>query len=665
MRSLLNITFILYLIGVGILASCSPQQTSFEINLAGKWRIMSGDNPAYSLPDFDDTLWPKITLPARQLMPSQLPFKSYDTQGIERTAKNGYAWYRREFIINETPNEKLLFQVGEIMNADIAYINGTAIGSSGRFPPEFKSAWGQFRSYEIQPSLLKKGKNVIALRVYFDSEAWIMAPIRIIHFGSGAKEKMLADLFRIHGIQAMSLCLICLFIFFVYLYLRRKKESYYLYFSLCSLGLAFTMGLCFLENLYPDIALSSNTILKLTQPGLLFFPPLLALFYRSYCSNTITPIRLLAYMALPFAGTVLILVSNTRNDILFFRNIFLLTIPLFMIDLIQCSIRQIFRHNKSGLLMFIALIPTVALGGVDILAFTFGLVDTSMALYLYGVPGMIFIFALHLVNRFVTSLNQTEKLNMALRESLIENMRLAALEKELDIARKIQLSNLPRSIPSSPFFDIAVKYVPAEKIGGDYYSFHLPEPHRLGVLISDVSGHGVPAALIASMLNVLSGMFVHFADRPDVLLAEINKNLIGSIENQFITSAYAFIDYETKKLHYARAGHVPLFVIRNSHREIEEYLPRGRAIGLCAQNEYHLNEINIAAGDRVVFYTDCAIEAQNAEKSFFGEERFKDLLLRETSKSSAELSESICRELYSWSGGVLEDDLTIIIIDIR
>jgi serine phosphatase RsbU (regulator of sigma subunit) len=551
------------------------------------------------------------------------------------------------------------------MNADTTYLNGISIGSSGRFPPEFKSAWSQFRSYKILPSQLKKGKNVIALRVYFDSEAWIMGPIRIIDYQVGAREKMLADLFRIHGIQAMSISLLGLFIFFLYLYIRRRKETYYLYFSFCSLSLAFTMALCFMENLYPDVGISSNKILKFTQPGLLFFPPLLAIFYRSYCNVKIHPALLFFFLLLPFAGTLLMVFSHERYDILFFRNIFLLTIFIYMIDLIQFSIRQIIRRNKAGLLMFIALIPTVALGAVDILAFTVGIINTSMALYLYGVPAMIFIFALHIVNRFVTSLNQTEKLNIALRDSLVENMRLAALERELDIARKIQLSNLSRAIPSSPYFDIAVKYVPAEKIGGDYYNFHMPAPHQIGVLISDVSGHGVPAALIASMLNVLAGMFAHLADRPDLLLTEINKNIMGNIENQFITTAYAFIDYEAKILHYARAGHLPLYLIRNGTRAIEEFLPRGRAIGLCDNNVYHVNSIAINSGDRIIFYTDCAIEAFNKEKTLFGEERFKHLLLHEAAKSPHTLSELVCRELHSWSNGSLEDDLTLIIIDIR
>ncbi len=648
-----------------LLVSCAAEHPGVEIDLAGKWKVMGGDNRAYSLPGFDDASWPEVTLPARQLMPSELPLVQRSAAGIDLSAKKGYIWYRRAFSLDTIPPEKLLLQIGEIMNADMAYLNGAAIGSSGRFPPGFKSAWAQFRSYEIQPSQLKVGRNIIALRVYFDAEAWILGPIRIIDFRAGIKEKMRADLFRIHGIQAMSICLVVLFVFFIYLYSRRTKESYYLYFSLCGLALAFTMALCFLENLYPDIGVSSNAILKFTQPGLLFFPPFLTLFYRSYCGLPIHAGRLIAYLVLPLSGTALILFSPTRHDILFFRNIYLLTIPLYMMDLILLSIRQLIRRNRSGLLMFIALIPTVALGSIDILAFTIGLVDTSMALYLYGVPGMIFIFALHLVNRFVTSLNETEKLNVALRASLAESMRLAALERELDIARKIQLSNLSRAIPSSPYFDIAVKYVPTEKIGGDYYTFHSPAPHQVGVLISDVSGHGVPAALIASMLNVLAGMFAHLAERPDRLIAEINRNIIHSIENQFITTACAFIDHHSGKLLFARAGHLPLFILRSGSGQIEECMPRGRAIGVGDENEYHAHSIDIAAGDRIIFYTDCAIEAFNEGRDLFGEDRFKDLLVRESSKSPRDLSECICGELHAWTNGALEDDLTLIIIDIR
>lgn len=120
--------------------SCSAQNPSTIIDLAGTWKVMAGDNPTYSLPDFDDSAWPKATLPARQLMPSTLFSDKQAAAGIDTTLKKGYVWYRRAFTINEIPNGKLLFQAGEIMNADTVYINGTAIGSSGRFPPEFRSA---------------------------------------------------------------------------------------------------------------------------------------------------------------------------------------------------------------------------------------------------------------------------------------------------------------------------------------------------------------------------------------------------------------------------------------------------------------------------------------------------------------------------------------------
>ncbi|MCX7680094.1 MAG: SpoIIE family protein phosphatase [Spirochaetes bacterium] len=645
--------------------SCANQPTFFELDLSGEWHLMHGNGLQYASYEIDDSSWPKILLPSRQLMPSQLKRKSEGSMKIDFSAKSGFVWYRRNFVLHEIPREKLLFQVGEIMNADIVYLNGFRIGSSGRFPPEFKSAWGQFRSYEIQPSLLKKGKNVISMCVYFDSEAWIMPPIRIVDYNTGIKEKMLADIFRIHGIQAMSISLVGIFAFFFYLYMRRTKEIYYLYFSLCCISLSITMALCFVENLYPDIRISSNTLLKITQPPLVFFPPLLAIFYRSYCAFPVSPMRFVLYFLPPFIISAMIIAAPTRYYILFFRNAFLLTIPLYMTDLFYISIRQLIRRNKRGLLMFFALIPIVLLGSIDILAFTAGLVNTSMALYLYGIPAMLFIFALYLVNRFVTSLNQTEKLNVALRESIMENMRLAALERELELARNIQLSTLSRAIPSSPFFDIAVKYVPAEKIGGDYYSFHMPAPDQIGVLISDVSGHGVPAALIASMLNVLSEMFSYLADRPDLLLSELNRNMMGNIENQFITTAYGFIDYKNKTLLYARAGHLPLLIIRRERNYLEEFLPRGRAIGLSKENEYHVNSINISRGDRIIFYTDCAIEAFNQEKLLFGEERFKELLLRESAKSPQSLSEYICRELHKWAGGSLEDDLTLIIIDIQ
>ena len=288
--------------------------------------------------------------------------------------------------------------------------------------------------------------------------------------------------------------------------------------------------------------------------------------------------------------------------------------------------------------MFIGLAPTIVLAVFDILAFAFGIVKTSMALYLYGVPAMIIFFAIHLVDRFVTSLERMEQLNLALQESIVENMRLAALERELDIARTIQMATLPVELPPSPYFDIAVKYIPAEKIGGDYYHFYSADNGGLGVLIADVSGHGVPAALVCSMIKVMADMLSHLASRPDMFIAEMNRRLMGIIGQQFMTGGYAFIDSTGRRLLYARAGHLPLMYQKRDRDSIDELMPHGRAIGFTHHSTYDLFERELNSGDRLVLYTDCLIEAKNLCAEMFGEERFRAILQRERSRSASELS---------------------------
>jgi serine phosphatase RsbU (regulator of sigma subunit) len=656
---------LMVLLAVALLLSCAPgTDERYIIPLDGPWKIMRGDNPDWASPRFDDGKWPAVNLPSRSLLPSDTAHLAASFPAGERDGNKGFAWYRKSITLVSVPERRLLLQASDIMNADRVFINGSPIGSTGRFPPDFRSGWSCFRSYEIPPGLLVAGDNIIAIRVYFDAEAWILGPLRIIDREHGAGTKLLQDFLQIHSRQMLSFTLIGLAVFFLFIFIRRRKERLYLYFALCCLSLSIAIGLSFIENVYGDLSFHSNLVMKITQAGLLLFPPFLALFYRSYCNMHVGAARISAYLALPVAGSILVILSGERSVIMYWRNIFLLTIPPYMIDIFYLSVLQLVRRNKSGLLMFLGLLPTIVLGALDILAFSFGVVDSGTALFLYGIPILLFIIALHLVNRFVTSLNQMEKLNRALRDSLIESMRLASLEKELDIARQIQVSSLPSGLPDAPFFDIAVKYVPTEKIGGDYYHFHAPGNGRLGVLVSDVSGHGVPAALISSMVKILSDMLAHHFEHPHRLLAEMSRNLTGSIEKHFLTCCCAFIDHSAGVLHFARAGHLPALIIKAGSEEMIELMPRGRAIGWSGVADFELAELPVRPGDRIILYTDGAIEALNKKGEMFGEESFKAIIRGGRGLTARELADRVHHELSKWSGGNLDDDLTLVVVDL-
>ena len=141
---------------------------------------------------------------------------------------------------------------------------------------------------------------------------------------------------------------------------------------------------------------------------------------------------------------------------------------------------------------------------------------------------------------------------IAVRRVLDDAERLVAINRELEIARRIQLSLLPQRLPRVSGLTIAARYRPMTAVAGDFYDFLELDAKRLGILIADVSGHGVPAALIASMVKVALAAQRDHADHPAAVLAGMNDVLCGQLAGQYVTAAYLFIDTESRLIATAR-----------------------------------------------------------------------------------------------------------------
>ncbi len=645
---------------------CGTSPGDTHLSLKGQWKIMRGDSPHYARPDLDDSSWPEVRLPSKKLLPRDTAhFNPYFPED-ERSRQEGHVWFRKEFRLERVPKRELSLIIGEIMIADRVFLNGEQIGSSGRFPPRYRSAWSLLRSYPIPPDLLKKGENVLAIHVYYNAESWIMDPMEIMYRGPANQMKLAHDFFKIYLMQSLSIMLIAIAVFFIIFFVQRKKELEYLYFSLTAICFADMIALQFADNLYHFFVLPSDWILKITQVGLVMISPFLALFFRYYNNRPIKPILHALYLFPPLIAAILLLAADNRSDVLLWRNRFLLLIPLYMLDVFYVSIRSLIQRRKTGLIIFLGVLPTLLLGMHDILAFSLNLIDSTIALYVYGIPLLLLIVAIHMISRFVSSLNEAEHLNEILRQTMEEGKRLASLDKELEIAREIQLSSIPADLPNHPGFEIAVKYVPAEKIGGDFYNFHEIDDNHIGILICDVSGHGVPAALLSSMVKALFITLKKSALKPATFLLRMNEILTGTIGNNFLTAGYLLLDYGTMTAHYARGGHEPLLVITRDG-EIKQYLPKGRLIGVMSESNIEQESFPFREGDRFVLYTDCAIEAFNDKHRMFGEPALLDTLNDSISNTPSDAVERVYDALVQWTGNQLNthDDLTLVIIDVR
>ncbi len=242
--------------------------------------------------------------------------------------------------------------------------------------------------------------------------------------------------------------------------------------------------------------------------------------------------------------------------------------------------------------------------------------------------------------------------------------RTREMEAELQIAKKIQNSILPQTNPVLPRLDVCSTYKPASEIGGDFYDFH-SDRDRLGVLVADVCGHGVPAALIASMVKVTFANLRGQWRNPGELMSGLQRELAARIRGQFITACYVFIEPQSGRLHFASAGHPPVVVYRRRESRLIELKERAPVIGWTGAWSCSSVRFALEPGDRIVLYTDGIFEQRNARHEMFGFERFHAAVTRTASLNAKDASAAILGEAAAWHGDTqLDDDVTLLVMDV-
>jgi serine phosphatase RsbU (regulator of sigma subunit) len=201
------------------------------------------------------------------------------------------------------------------------------------------------------------------------------------------------------------------------------------------------------------------------------------------------------------------------------------------------------------------------------------------------------------------------------------------IEQELRVARRIQQASLPKEVPELEGWEIAPYYQPAREVGGDFYDFHLLSEGRLGVVVGDATGKGVPAALVMSttcgMLQAVSQALG--SSSPGEVLERVNETLFARIPpSMFVTCFYAILDPKSGLLSYANAGHDLPYARRGG--SCEELRARGMPLGLMPGMSYEVKEIVLDAGDSALFYSDGLVEAHDPKGEMFGFPRLRALV---------------------------------------
>ena len=247
--------------------------------------------------------------------------------------------------------------------------------------------------------------------------------------------------------------------------------------------------------------------------------------------------------------------------------------------------------------------------------------------------------------------------------AIVSERRLFSISKELETARSIQQSILPATTPSTPGLEIVARYLPMTEVAGDFYDFLDRGDGRLGVLVADVSGHGVPAAIIASMVKIALAAQEDHADDPARVMAGMNHALCGKFELAYVTATYAFLDPAQRTLAYASAGHPPILLQRASG-EIESLAEGGLVLGFDPDAPYSKASVALNPGDRLLLYTDGLLEAADLRGAFFGDARLFESLRATAAVDLCASVTNLLSDLTAWQGrgSPLTDDVTLVAV---
>ena len=255
-----------------------------------------------------------------------------------------------------------------------------------------------------------------------------------------------------------------------------------------------------------------------------------------------------------------------------------------------------------------------------------------------------------------------EKRNTELQRSVESSAaQLEMQEHEMERAREIQQSLLPRDIPQIPGFEVAAAWQPARMVGGDYFDVIRLGENRLGICIADVSGKGVSAALLMANVQATVRAFARDSESPARVCSRVNSVLCGNIATgKFVTFFYCVLDANQRTLQYCNAGHLsPIWLSGRSTR----LLPAGGAVlGVFPEWKYEDAIINLTSGDSLLLFTDGITEVEAPDGEEFGEGNLASLARANLGGSASALNETVLAQITEYCQGHFQDDATLLVI---
>lgn len=258
---------------------------------------------------------------------------------------------------------------------------------------------------------------------------------------------------------------------------------------------------------------------------------------------------------------------------------------------------------------------------------------------------------------------------VAAQRVVTNQKQLIILTDEMRAAARIQTSILPRAVPLAENLQVAVRYAPMTAVAGDLYDFPLIRPDCMSILVADVTGHGVPAALIASMIKIVVSTQIGRDGTPAKVIAGLNSILCREAQGQYATAVYVYLDGVNRIGHYSAAAHPPPLLWRRRTQTLHHLDEPGLLLGVRSDEAYAETEFTAMAGDRLLLYTDGLLEAENAAGQQFGDVVLARFIKAQQDLAAEPFVDQLLREVLAWSHESGQpgqsDDITLVVIDVR
>lgn len=642
---------------IPLFISCNQKQTFYKPKaIEGVLDLRNWDeftNQVISLDGDWEFYWNLLIEPS-QFTKDMQPFtyievpKAWNKQGNFRYSfpAFGYATYRLHIL----HNLKCVGQIKTLLmpyvhSAYTIWVNGKIISQNGKVGTS-KATMIPFQLPVITQFVIDSSDTEIVLHIsnFQQRTGGILRSIKYGNYDIINKQYEL-DLFITLFVTS---ALFIIFLYHIGLFVVNKGYKPNLYFALFCAIIGFRLLLTD-EKLFVKIVptLPWDVYLRMEYATLLFAIIFFAHFIDSLYLKMVNSIILRAsdiYFSLFFIFVLVVPISYVSYGLIFIQMglvVVSLYLVFIMIKATSTETKKSFLYISGTIILFFTLVN-------DIL-YTQQLIQS---IYLFGIGLIVFVF--------MQSLS-------ALEESIKIQNRLITINSELEIARRIQKTILPEVVPSTRSIHVEACYIPMDEIGGDFYHFYELDDERLGIIIADVTGHGIPASLIASTVNIAFSLQKNQADNPTVLLANMNTILHGKTGGQPITALYAFVDASQKVVKFSRAGHPPPLIWSKSTNKVIEVNVPGKILGVFKTIKNESIAYPLHSNDRIILYTDGITEIRNSKNEIFGIERFMSCIEAHHHKSAAELIDIIVNTIIQWAGSKnkITDDITIVIVEMK